>query len=792
MTKTLVIVESAGKIKKISKILGDEYIVMASAGHIIDLDSKKISVDINNNFEPKYVINKDKKDLVNKLKKMAENKNVLLAADADREGEMIAWSLAKELKLVNPNRLIFTEITEKALFNAIKNPTKLNMNLVNAQKSRGILDRIIGYKLSPLLWKHLGNNNLSAGRVLSVIVKLIIEKENKIKEFFNSDTSFYFKISSILENDNNELKCLLYEDNEDNKHVNSLLHIETYEEAKNITKLLMLSEFKIEDILDKESIRKPQEPFETSSLQQEASNKLGMNSKKTMTIAQKLYEMGLITYVRTDSIAMSEEILTSTESYINTKYGNKYYNRKIYVNNGKNCQEAHECIRPTDIFKDNLDNINLDNISNDEIRLYELIWKRTVASQMSNAIFKIFNIKINISKTNKYYFNTIKEQVIFDGYLKVYNILDVENNEDVDIILKNKLTLKIGMKLQSKIINTTQEYKQPTNRYNEATLISQLKKLGIGRPATYAPFIEKIIEKKYAVKENPQGIKKDSLIITVQNNFMEEKKKEILIGKELNRFVPTSIAELTNTFLIKNFPTIIDYKLTSNLEDDLDKIANNNLNWIVMLKTFCDEFINLVDTISKTLNYTNNEKLLGLHPKHNFEIFAITTKYGDTLKYIDNNMCKYANIDYPLTVSNITLEEALKILEYPKILGTYNNNDILLNKGKYGFYLSYNNNNYSVKVNNIDLDFDEAIKIIEEQQYPILFSFKDTKKHYTILNGKYGKYINIKSLNTKSTKPVNIPLPKDINITDINMEKINDIINANKTKPVSKKYNKKN
>ena len=812
---TLVIVESPNKIKKIQSILGNDYKVLASVGHIIDLDAESMSIDISNNFKPTYSINKDKKDVVKKLKNAVEDADdVLLATDGDREGEMIAWSLAETLKLKNPKRIVFYSITKKELEEAVKNPRELNYQLINAQKSRRILDRIVGYEISPILWKSI-KSSLSAGRVQSVVTRLIIDKENEIDEFFKQDENTYFKFfGNFMDSKNNVFKTVLYNNikkkkiittssdtsqsvsDDEDTDMHGIAKIVGKNNANKLMVALTKSIYTVGNIQNKLAIRNPSPPFTTSTLQQEAGRKLGFAIKRTDNAAQKLHHAGYITYIRTDSVSLSEESLQNIKKYVNETYGQNYHRRMQYKSKSNNTQEAHEAIRPTDVFRE-----NIENMGNDEIRLYSLIWKRTVASQMSPAKFNQKYIQINIDKLKDYIFSTMTEKVEFNGFLAVYNINNVEEDIDSNEPLNNTIydTIQpIGTELKIDNLSGNQDFDRPTPRYTEATLVKILdpSKLNIGRPATYSSIINKIQDRGYIEKKNIDGVKKESIqwFFSPKKNIIEEKIGEITIGKENNKLVPTPTGKLVTNFLIKYFPEIMEYKFTADMENKLDDIAEGKLNWINMLNDFYLKFHPCIEKIiNSSINVIDETtRVIGIHPQFGMEIHAMNGKYGAMLKMNDPNSKSksiYAPIKKPLTLENITLNDALKILEYPKNLGKYKRSNVILNKGQYGYYLKVGDNNYQItdEYDPDELTLDQATEIIkkgeqvqEEKLKNNLWNGKDDLHVYAVKEGQYGKYIQIDSTTkTKSKtkkKPTFVKFPKNIEIADLTIEKVKEII----------------
>jgi len=758
--KILVIIESPGKIDKISHILGSEYIVKASVGHIIDLKKidENIYPDFSKKFEPIYEIIFGKGDIVNKLKQEVKKANkVLIATDADREGCQIAWSLAKELKIDNPKRIIFTAITEKVITDSLKHPVDIDKNLVNSQHCRRILDIGLGFRLSPILWKQFNSPRLSAGRVQSPVVRLIVEKENEINNFFMKSESSYFRFIGLFE----KLKAILYK----NKKVAEV----EIENGKILLEKIIKSELKVMSVVKKQSIRHANQPFTTTSLQQECASKLGFSANRTMQSAQHLYENGYITYHRTDSPNITKDALIAIGKYIINKFGEEYHEEKTYKSKQATSQESHEAIRITDPKLEVLEE-SKKNIGSDEIRLYNLIWRRTIASQMTPAKFDVTTVIIGISKLKDYHFVLQFEKLIFLGFLKVYNLINIEDTKlDDTQIAKNNKKFKKGAKLDVKEIVATQEYEKPPLRYSEATLIKTMEKYEIGRPSTTAVIIEKI-KKNYVKKEDIEGIEKESIILKYDGKKIIEETNKIMLGKEHNKFIPTEMGILVTEFLIKSFPKIMDYKFTSEMEKKLDKIAEGKADWRKVLKEFFEIVDPMIDKIKKDKKtfISEHSKSLGIHPETKEEIIATIGKYGAMLKMGK----KYAPIKPPLTIKTITLEDAIKIFEYPKTLGKFNKKNVYLNRGKYGLYLRFGENETLAILNEVDID--EAIKLIKEKLKKYLWMGKDKKNTYTVLNGKYGTYVKVKSIKNKKT--ANYKIPDDTKIEELNIDKINEII----------------
>jgi len=751
MSKTLVIVESPGKIKKIKSILGPEYNVMASVGHIRNLDPTRMSIDIDNDFKPEYIIINDKKQVVYNLKQAVKTcKEVILAADEDREGEAIAASLADVLKLKNPKRIVFNSITKKDILNALRNPTIINQKLVDAQRARMILDKIVGYKLSPLLWKNVGPK-LSGGRVQSVVVKIIVDKENAINNF---DSNNYFKITGNFEH---SLKGSLKKSKQLVKLKDDKLVIKLFETFKKC-------KYFIDNIKERVSTKNPSPPFITSSLQQEASSKFGFSPKITMMVAQKLYEQGLITYMRTDSTNLSEDCLKQCSQVIIDKFGKEYYIKRVYKSKSKNAQEAHEAIRPTHV-----ENSTCNSSNPQQQKLYSLIWKRTIASQMASSKTKIFTIiisSINNTKKLSYYFESTIEKLFFDGFLKIYNI----QIDDSKVVLPEK-----GSEIKVIEILASEEYTKSGSRFTEASLVKELEKQGIGRPSTFANIISKIQNRKYIEKKNITGKTVDAKNIVLKKNKIKIKKKTINLGNEKNKLVPTVLGTNITNYLVKNFTNIMNYKFSAQLEDGLDLIANGEIEWVNYLKKFYNPFNKIYLKLeAENPVKTSKDKLLGRHPETNFKLYTTTTRYGDAIKIkVSDKKYKFVSINKPYNIETITLDQAIVLCSYPRILGSYKDEDIELCKGRYGLYIKYNKQNYNCSDKKIDLD--EAIKIISDKEVK---QFKIKNKTYEIKDGKFGPYISYTNKNKKIFRSI----PAKINPKSITKEQIIALVTTTKSK----------
>jgi DNA topoisomerase-1 len=760
MAKYLVIVESAGKIKKIGEYLGSDYIVKASFGHCINLDPKTLSIDVQNNYTPNYIISEGKHKVVKELQELAaKSKAVILAADNDREGEAIAWSLAKILNLNNPQRIIFTEITKKAILYAIDNPTQINMDMVYAQQARRLLDRLVGYKISPILQNNLNDKNArSAGRVQSVVVKIISDKEEEINK---SISTSYLKTVCDLEFNKNKINCILTK------------HFESLQIGKDFLKLInKISVFKVIDIQNKISIRKPSAPFITSSLQQEASTKLKFSVKKTMEVAQKLYEGGFITYMRTDSTNISQEAIADCKKYIVKNYGELYSNPTNY-SSSKNAQEAHEAIRPCNL---NLPEITI--IDKDQVKLYNLIWKKTMSSQMSHAKINIQTISIDTLNNNKSILDNCKwistySTTIFDGFLILY---DDSSSEDLDDTNQGKIEIKINDILIFNKIKMSEEFNKLPLRFNEANLVKFLEKNNIGRPSTFASVINIILERNYVEIKDIDGFLKSSNIIELDKKYkLKETIKDIIIGKENKKIVPTELGNNITNFLENNFKEIMQVEFTSEVEIYLDKIAESKAKWFNVLDMFYKKFNPIVEKLNKN-TFTNIDKILGIDPTSKKELYVGTGKYGPYVKFLEDDKFKFFSIEN----EDISIEDAIEIISYPKLLGVINSQNVELFKGKFGLYIKFNKNNYSI-LDNEDIDFEKAKELILNKEKNGCKNFTIKDKIINIKNGQYGYYLQINGKN----KSQNIPIPKDINIENINIKIILEII-ANKNGTIKK------
>lgn len=747
----LFIVESPHKANIIAGILGKKYKVIATVGHIIDLDPSKMSIDIEHDFTPTYVHNRNSTNVINKIAEYAgKASDILLASDPDREGEMIAWSVANVLNIKNPKRITYTEVVTETILTAIDHPREIDYNLVNAQKTRRILDRIVGYELSPILMKTLGMQHLSAGRVQSVITRLIVDKEKEIDNYLSGNIPITFNFVGEFKNGSGvELTGKLCVDGES--------------DAMKLLTEISKSKLIIDSIIEKPSDGKPSPPFSTASLLQTGASKLGFTIKKIMLLAQKLYESGFITYMRTDSVSLSEDAMNNVKLYILKTLGEKYYERRIYASGGKNTQEAHEAIRPTNV---SLTNINNDKIDTDGKRLYSLIWKRTVASQMSSSkqVQQVITIKIGNNSRNL--FTSHNERVTFHGFRRIYNIgKNINVNEFANV--------QQGDIMSIKSITAAQTYQNPPLRYSDSTLVKKInpENLNIGRPATTQQIITKIQERGYVKKSDVRGVEKDTIIFTMNSEgYITMDKSKALIGAEVNKYVPTELGALTNKFLVSNFSKIMDYKFTSDMEDELDMIAGGKISWIDSLRKFYEIFHNNIIIVRQNIKQIvrSNQRILGVYPNTSSDIVVAIAKYGPVVKMKRNNKTVYAPIKPPLTMDNITLVDAIDLLQYPKYIGKYEESDIHLQKGKFGLYLKYNGDNITVPNEyHQGINLSEAVRIINENNEKYLWIGRDGAHVYKIIDGKYGPYIKIVGQTGNIKVPPNVVISKDTSISDI-------------------------
>lgn len=749
MQENLVIVESPAKAKTIEKFLGKDYFVTSSMGHIRDLEKKDFGIDMENNYHPKYVVSPDKKKIVTELKKLAkEAKTVWIASDEDREGEAIAWHLQEVLKLKpeKTRRIVFHEITKEAILWAIENPRPIDTNLVNAQQARRVLDRIVGFEVSPVLWKKV-KPSLSAGRVQSVAVRLIVEREREIINF-KSNSSFRVTAVFLVPDQNGkttELKAELKN------------RFNTQKEAEAFLEKCKTADFSIADIVKKPSKRTPAAPFTTSTLQQEASRKLGFSVSQTMSVAQRLYEAGKITYMRTDSVNLSSLAINTAKSTIINTLGEKYHKVRQYRTNSKGAQEAHEAIRPTYIDKETVSG------TNQEKKLYELIWKRTIASQMADAELERTTININISNSPET-FQATGEIIVFDGFLRVY--MESTDNEDDNAGTTVSGTIlppvELKQQLRADIIEATERFTQKPPRYTEASLVKKLEEQGIGRPSTYAPIITTVQNRGYVVKEDRPGVEREYIQFSLKNNELKKAEKTEITGAEKNKLFPTDIGMVVNDFLIKYFDNIMDLSFTANVEVEFDEVADGKRVWNEVIDEFYQPFHKNVTNALEVSERTNGERFLGDDPKTGKPVsvkigrFGPLAQLGETTE--EGEKPEFASLRSGQHLETITLEEALDLFKLPRDLGEYEGKKVTVAIGRFGPYIRHNNKFVSLEKGIDDpytMQLDRAIELIEtkrEKDRKALIKTFDEEPDLRILNGRWGPYISYKKKNYKIAK----------------------------------------
>ncbi len=774
MQENLVIVESPAKAKTIEKFLGNNFKVASSMGHIRDLAKKDFGIDIENNYQPQYIISDDKKKVVAELKKLAKSATeIWLASDEDREGEAIAWHLKEVLGLKpeHTRRIVFHEITKDAILHAIKNPREIDLNLVNAQQARRVLDRIVGFEVSPVLWKKV-KPSLSAGRVQSVAVRLIVEREREIMNF-QSSSSFRVTamfVAKLSDGQESELKAEL------SKRFDNL------EEANEFLKLCKNSTFTVSDVTRKPTKRTPAQPFTTSTLQQEASRKLGFSVSQTMSVAQKLYEAGKITYMRTDSVNLSSLAIHSAAKKITELHGEKYVKTRQYKTKSKGAQEAHEAIRPTYIDHEQISG------TAQEKRLYDLIWKRTIASQMADAELEKTTVTIDISNSPEKFIAT-GEVIIFDGFLKVYlESTDDENgaqgSEDLIPPLKAKDSLQV------KVIQAVQRYAQRPPRYTEASLVKRLEELGIGRPSTYAPTITTIQNRNYVVKEDRPGIERQFVQLELRNGQIREAVKKEITGTEKAKLFPTDIGMVVTDFLMEYFDQIMDYNFTAKVEAEFDEIAEGNRVWNEMIDEFYHPFHKKIDNALKNSEKTKGERLLGTDPVSGKEVYVKIGRFGPiaqlgkALQDSDEDKPQFASLRSGQHIETISLEEALDLFKMPREIGEYEGKKVNIGIGRFGPYVRHNNQFVSLAKSDdpYSVDLARAIELVElkrEKDKNSLLRVFDEDPELRVLNGRWGPYLTYKKSN--------IRLPKGKKVEDLTFEECMELVSKAPSSPKRKK-----
>lgn len=770
MADNLVIVESPAKAKTIQKFLGNGYEVKSSFGHIRDLQDKKLSVDVERNFTPEYVIPSDKKKVVAELKKAAASAStVWLASDEDREGEAISWHLFETLGLneAHTRRIVFHEITKDAIVNAVRNPRSIDMNLVNAQQARRVLDRLVGFELSPVLWRKI-QPKLSAGRVQSVALRLVVEREKEITAFENEA---FYKVEAFFHPAGFpaavKVKAVL-----DTK-------FKTIDEARKFLQDCIGADFTVSDVEKKEATRFPAAPFTTSTLQQEAARKLRFPVSMTMRVAQSLYERGLITYMRTDSTNLSTLALGAAKKFITGNFGPEYSKTRQFKTHSKGAQEAHEAIRPTYI-----ENTEIEGTAQEQ-KLYNLIWKRTVASQMTDA--KVLNTTLRVASDKRSEkFNAQATQVLFDGFLKLYiEGTDNQEAEEEEVMLPD---LQVGTKMEEKGINAECKFTAAPPRYSEATLVKKLEELGIGRPSTYAPTIATLTTGRgYIVKGDKEGKKITVNDLELRNGNISEKSKTETVGAERGRLLPQEIGMIVTDYLEKNFTDIMGYDFTANVEKEFDQIADGNLVWNDVIGAFYTPFHKKVDEVLHDGNYSHVSKELGTDSEGN----KITAKFGKFGPYIqkgEGEKAQYASLGKDQLIENITLEDALKMFQLPRTVGEYNGVEVIALKGRFGPFLKYGDRNFSIPRGKdpLKITLDECAAIIEDglsktAANSVMAEYKDSD--IQVINGRYGPYIKHAGSNYK--------IPKETDAATLTEAACLEIINNSKPTEKGRRHFKK-
>lgn len=779
MAKNLLIVESPAKAKTIEKILGSDFEVKSCYGHIRDLEKVEMGIDIKKGFKPSYIVPEAKEKVVKELKQLAKKSGeVWLATDEDREGEAISWHLCEVLGLdpATTKRIVFHEITKPAIKSAVEKPRTVNMNLVNAQQARRILDRIVGFELSPILWRKMSmKNNLSAGRVQSVAVRILVERERAINSF-QALSSFKIEADFKAKDINGKPVRFKAEGSRKNDE----------QDAQKFLEGCVKATFKVDDIQKKPAKKSPAAPFTTSTMQQEASRKLGYGVSKTMLLAQKLYEAGHITYMRTDSVSLSETAMQDISNQITTSYGKEFLQTRKFKNKNESAQEAHEAIRPTYMDKTSVDIA-------DGQRLYDLIWKRTMASQMADAELEKTIADISIS-TQQEKLKAEGEVMKFEGFLKVYNESKDEEDENDENTNEGMLPLlEVGQSLDLQSLTATERFTRPQPRYTEASLVKKLEELGIGRPSTYAPTISTILKRGYVEKRDKEGVKRDYRILTLQNGKIDKKVDQENTGAEKGKLFPTDLGSVVTDFLIQYFTHVMDYGFTAKIENEFDEIAEGDQDWSKMLKEFYSPFKRDVDHTMEKAERISGERELGMDPVSGKRVIARMGRYGPMVQMgesTEEEKPKYAKLRTDQSIETIQLNEALELFKLPRILGEFENNEVQVNIGRFGPYIAHDKKFYSLskEFDPYDISLDTAIPIIIEKR-----KAKDErtvkvfeKEKIQLLRGPYGIYIK-KGLR-------NFPIPKekqdeakDLSIEDVQVMIEHAIANPSRGKRKAKK-----
>ena len=766
MAKNLVIVESPAKAKTIEKYLGKDFIVKSSMGHVRDLAKGDGSIDVENDFAPKYIVSTDKKKVITELKKLAkEAELVWLASDEDREGEAISWHLkeALGLKPEGYKRITFNEITKGAVLSAIENPREIDSDLVNAQQARRILDRLVGFELSPVLWRKV-KPSLSAGRVQSVAVRLIVDKEIEIEKF---ESSVFYRTDAEFNAKGSKLKAKLNKQFDSEKDAGSFVN-----DCNGF-------DFKVNSVSKKPAKKSPTAPFTTSTLQQEASLKLGFSVSRTMSVAQRLYESGHITYMRTDSVNLSKTATDAAQAEIEKAYGKDYHNFRQFKNKNSSAQEAHEAIRPTDFSAHTISG------ESDQEKLYQLIWKRSIASQMSEAQLERTVIKIDAPQS--YEFSANGEIIKFDGFLKVYleSSLD-EDEDDVEGLLP---PISEGEILPNESVTSTERFTRPPARYVEASLVKKLEELGIGRPSTYAPTISTIQKRGYVERGEKEGVERNYKQIVLNGGSVETVQQTEKTGSDKGKLIPTDIGRVVTEFLIQNFDNIMDYNFTASVEKEFDDIAQGLVKWTKMIKDFYGPFHKTVEHTIENSERATGERLLGVHPKSGKNVYARIGRFGPMIQIgeqDDEEKPTFASLQKDQSISTIQLEDALELFKFPKVIGEFEDTPVKINKGRFGPYVQLNKLFVSIKEANGDtlenMTLERAIELIlekrEEDKNRIIKEFPENED-MQLLNGRYGPYLKIGKKNYK--------LPKDVEPAELTYE---ECVHISENQPKGRKKKK--
>jgi DNA topoisomerase I len=760
MAKNLVIVESPAKAKTIEKFLGKGFQVESSYGHIADLPSKELGIDVDGDFSPKYIVSDDKKAVVKKLKALAKKADMVwLASDEDREGEAIAWHLKEQLDLqeANTKRIVFHEITKNAILKAVENPRDIDYNMVNAQQARRVLDRLVGYELSPVLWRKV-KGGLSAGRVQSVAVRLIVERERSIQEF--TAEAHYKVIAEFSNLEGKKFKATIPK------------NFNTKKAAEEFLNSCAKADFSIADLTKKPAKKSPAAPFTTSTLQQEASRKLGFPVAKTMQVAQRLYEAGLITYMRTDSVNLSVDARNAAEEEITNYYGKEFSKQRVFKSKAKGAQEAHEAIRPTNM------KMHIVDTEYDQNRLYDLIWKRTLASQMSDALLERTNVKIE-NTNNEKIFTANGEMIKFEGFLKVY--LEGTDNEDEEQagMLPN---LKAKDPLTYTFINATERFTSPPYRFTEASLVKQLEELGIGRPSTYAPTISTVQRRGYVDKGQNEGVERNYQQLVLAEGAVKTQTLTEKTGSDKNKLVPTDIGNIVNDFLVANFSTILDFGFTAKVESSFDDISEGEENWTEMIKTFYGEFHDTVEHVKENAERESGERILGKHPVSGKTVLVRLGKFGAIAQIgaPEDEEKLFASLNVDQNLGTITLEEALELFLLPKTLGVYDGEEVIVSNGRFGPYIRFGSLFVSLEKgeNPMEVDLPRAQELIVAKQKadaPIAF-YEELPVQKGV--GRFGPFIKWNS--------IFINVNKKYDFDNLSNDDIIELIEIKKQKEIDK------